>query len=198
MIPPPTIFDKINSLENIEISKSILEDHSDILDALSEMQDITIFLPTDDAWEGINNENLSEEEIITVLRQHVIQGAPVGYSTNFSASNQITLTGEEVTISLNTDSNGNLQGIQVDSANIVEMDILVANGVLHTIDSVLIPQNVTTEAEDDDSGEGSGSDSENGGDGDDQDGDGENAASGLKSGMFGVIVAVTTIAIAIS
>jgi uncharacterized surface protein with fasciclin (FAS1) repeats len=43
-----------------------------------------------------------------------------------------TVNGEEVTIT-------NDEGIKVDDANVTRFDIIAKNGVIHTIDKVMIP-----------------------------------------------------------
>ena len=98
---------------------------------------LTVFAPTDDAFarlpEGALEELLADEEKLTsLLRLHVVP-ARVEASTLGSYAAIKTLGGE----SLEVDTSS--VGIKIGSAYVVEADIATSNGVIHAIDSVLLP-----------------------------------------------------------
>jgi uncharacterized surface protein with fasciclin (FAS1) repeats len=104
--------------------------------------DITWFAPTDEAFaalpEGLLDALLSDDERIqAVLDHHAIRG--VYSSAELEARARKggrlgTIAGALIDLSL---SNGELK---VDDAKVVEGDIEAANGVIHVVDAVLIPE----------------------------------------------------------
>lgn len=117
---------------------------TNLLDTVNETPDITIFAPTNEAFNlvGDSLESLSEEDLANVLGYHVVAGT-VGYSstlengTTLEASNGGSL---EITI----DANGT---VFVNSARVVTPNVLVANGVVHVIDNVLNPESTEAPSE---------------------------------------------------
>lgn len=109
---------------------------TNLLDTINDTPDITIFAPTNEAFNSVGDslEGLSEEDLGNVLGYHVVTGT-VGYSstlengTTLEASNGGTL---EITI----DANGT---VFVNSARVVTPNVLVANGVVHVIDKYVQP-----------------------------------------------------------
>lgn len=105
-----------------------------LVDALSNTADLTIFAPTNEAFDAISDvtANLTTEQLADVLRYHVIAGT-VGYSSGLSTTQLETLQGSNVNITVSDDD------ITVNNAQVTTADVLVANGVVHVIDAVLIP-----------------------------------------------------------
>ncbi len=102
----------------------------------------TVFAPTDNAFNNFDETNpdalatvLADAEgaLTTVLTYHVVAG---NYSSEelLAMGTVTTLQGEELTI---TTRNGD---IFVNDARIVTADIPAKNGVIHAINSVLLPQ----------------------------------------------------------
>lgn len=74
--------------------------------------------------------NISTEEAASVLQYHVINGT-VAYSSTLANGSVPTLGGDNVTITI-------LDGeVFVNRARVITADILLSNGVLHVLDSVL-------------------------------------------------------------
>lgn len=97
----------------------------------------TVFAPTDEAFaklpEGTVESLLADPETLKkVLLYHVVSGSVMAADVVKLDSAQ-TLNGTKVTISTK-------EGVKVDAANVVKTDILARNGVVHVIDTVLIPQ----------------------------------------------------------
>ncbi|KAI9693494.1 MAG: hypothetical protein M1820_009230 [Bogoriella megaspora] len=108
----------------------------DLLDTVNSLPDATVFAPTNAAFDAISSTiaGLSDEQLASILEYHVVGGA-VAYSTLLTNGETVpTLdNAQNVTITL---GNGT---VQVNQANVVIPDVLVANGVVHVIDAVLIP-----------------------------------------------------------
>lgn len=108
---------------------------------LEDLSDITIFCPNNDAFQAIASGagNITDEQLAEILQYHVINGT-VGYSTALSNTSLTTLNGEEVQITVDSDG-----AVFVNSARVINADILIENGVLHVIDEVLNPANADAE-----------------------------------------------------
>ncbi len=100
----------------------------------------TVFAPTDDAFAALPAgalDNLllpaNKADLQATLLYHVITGAVLStdLSDGMTAS---TLQGSDVTITL-----PEAGGVMVNSATVLEADIQTANGVIHPIDTVLMP-----------------------------------------------------------
>ncbi|KIX04028.1 uncharacterized protein Z518_07581 [Rhinocladiella mackenziei CBS 650.93] len=96
----------------------------------------TFFTPTNDAFESVASAltNLSPDELHTILMYHVINDTVPIYTSRIDHENWITTTGTNITFNITADGI-----IFVNSAAIVQANILVANGVMHVIDNVLNP-----------------------------------------------------------
>jgi uncharacterized surface protein with fasciclin (FAS1) repeats len=98
----------------------------------------TVFAPTDDAFaalpEGTVETLLMDENIdqlTAILTYHVVPGAVMSGDLSDGMMAE-TVEGSEVTI-------GTEGGVTVDGANVVQADIEASNGVIHVIDSVILP-----------------------------------------------------------
>lgn len=99
----------------------------------------TVFAPTDAAFaklpEGTVETLLRPEnrdQLVSILTYHVVPGeVKAGDVIKLDAAK--TVNGKEVAITV-ADS-----GVQVDNANIIKTDIAASNGIIHVIDTVIIP-----------------------------------------------------------
>jgi uncharacterized surface protein with fasciclin (FAS1) repeats len=108
--------------------------------ALQSLKGVTVFLPTNEAVAKLGPEAiaaLNQTTLETILQNHVVNNT-VAYSTSLGgAGDVISLAGEKFTFNLKgpngtaTVTSGNV------TANIVYTDIIVRNGVVHLIDTVL-------------------------------------------------------------
>jgi hypothetical protein len=100
---------------------------------------VTIFCPNNDAFQKLAGapggaNNITDEQLAEILQYHVVQGA-VGYSTTLSNDLKLpTLAGQELTITIDAEG-----AVFANNARVINSDILIANGVLHVIDTVLDP-----------------------------------------------------------
>ena len=95
--------------------------------------DITIFAPNNEAWQRVGSgvEGLSVSQLTNLLGYHVVNGS-VKFSPSLTNNTVLqSSTGQNLTIF----SGGN--SIFVNSAQILQQDILISNGVMHVIDNVL-------------------------------------------------------------
>lgn len=108
---------------------------ANLIPTLDNTRDLTVFVPNNAAFQAIASvaANLTVAELTAVLGYHVIAGT-VAYSTTLKSGAVRTLNGQNVNIRVET--NGT---VFVNQARVITADILVANGVAHVIDSVLIP-----------------------------------------------------------
>ncbi len=108
-----------------------------LVDTLSGEGPFTVFAPSDEAFaklpEGTLDSLLQDvEKLKGVLTYHVLTGKVM--SSNLSGvSNAATVNGQEVTIDATN-------GVRVNDSNVVSADIDCSNGVIHVIDTVLLPQ----------------------------------------------------------
>jgi uncharacterized surface protein with fasciclin (FAS1) repeats len=108
-----------------------------LVDALKGEGPLTVFAPTDEAFENVPADTLQAlladpEALAAVLLYHVIDGQVMAADLSDGLSAE-TLQGAPVTFSLMAD------GAKVNDANIVATDIPATNGVIHVIDAVILP-----------------------------------------------------------
>ncbi|MBT5852300.1 MAG: fasciclin domain-containing protein [Acidimicrobiaceae bacterium] len=113
-----------------------------LVDTLSGDGPFTVFAPTDDAFAdllevlGVTAEELlADTELLTaVLTYHVIAGeVPSTTVVTLDGQTAATVNGADVTISVEGEA------VQVNEANVVAVDVAASNGIIHVIDSVLLP-----------------------------------------------------------
>ena len=99
----------------------------------------TVFAPTDDAFaklpEGTVEELLKPEnkdKLVSILTYHVVPGKVVAADV-VKLEKAKTANGSDVSIQV---MDGN---VQVGSANVTSTDIEASNGVIHVIDTVILP-----------------------------------------------------------
>jgi uncharacterized surface protein with fasciclin (FAS1) repeats len=120
---------------------------ADLVPALSAPEGpFTVFAPTDDAFaalpEGLVEcllEPANSGALTAILTYHVVTGTVL--STDLvDGMMPATLQGEAITIDLSS-------GVTInDSASVVTADVLASNGVIHVIDSVLVPPSIDVTA----------------------------------------------------
>jgi uncharacterized surface protein with fasciclin (FAS1) repeats len=105
---------------------------------LSEAKGFTVFAPNDAALTAAAStiSSLPNTSVAVVLGNHYINGSTV-YSPAFSASlGLVSASGESLTFITNNTGTFVISGSS--TAKIVKSDVLVKNGVVHIIDSVLV------------------------------------------------------------
>ena len=107
-----------------------------MVDTLKSAGPFTVFAPTDEAFAKVPKEALEallkdKNKLTAVLTYHVVVGKVM--AADVKAGKVKTVQGSELTIST-------AGGVKVDGANVVAVDIVADNGVIHVIDAVIIPQ----------------------------------------------------------
>ncbi|WP_108838704.1 fasciclin domain-containing protein [Tateyamaria sp. Alg231-49] len=98
----------------------------------------TVFAPTDAAFAALPEGTVetlllpeNKDQLVAILTYHVVPGKVM--STDLSDDMEATtVQGESVTIDLDN-------GVMVEKATVVSADIETTNGVIHVIDTVLLP-----------------------------------------------------------
>jgi uncharacterized surface protein with fasciclin (FAS1) repeats len=110
-----------------------------LVDTLKGEGPFTVFAPTDDAFaklpDGVVADLLKPENVDrlrAVLTYHVVAGS-VPASEVVKLDSAKTVNGQTVDIVVDGAK------VMVDSANVVITDIMASNGVIHVIDSVILP-----------------------------------------------------------
>jgi transforming growth factor-beta-induced protein len=119
---------------------ALASQYPDIVAALSGTSQLTLFAPTDAAFDALfafaaaNNIELTPALVKKVLLYHVTAGR---YSADRLAgtSSLTMLDGEQAMVSANG-------GIQVQGANVVIANVNASNGFIHAIDAVIIPPSI--------------------------------------------------------
>lgn len=101
-----------------------------LVDTLQGAGPFTVFAPTDAAFAAVGAAP-SGDALVEVLLYHVVEGA-VGSGDLNPGSVPTLLTGSELTIDLSA-------GVKVNDANVTAANILTRNGIIHVLDSVLVP-----------------------------------------------------------
>jgi uncharacterized surface protein with fasciclin (FAS1) repeats len=109
---------------------------ADLTETLEGSGPFTVFAPTDAAFAKLPESDLEalladKEKLTAVLTYHVVSG-------RVTAEQVATLTSAE-TLQGGTVTFETGEGVRVDGAQVVKADLLVSNGVIHVIDTVLMP-----------------------------------------------------------
>lgn len=117
------------------------EGQEGVLSAISDEEgNFTIFAPVDAAFEAIAETaaTLTAEQISSVLTYHVIAGDRPVFSTDLADGIQpATVNGQTITINLG--EGATITDSTEEAANIIQVNVLGTNGVIHVIDKVLLP-----------------------------------------------------------
>ena len=108
---------------------------ADLVDTLKGKGPFTVFAPTDAAFAKIPKQDLDalladKAKLSAVLTYHVVSGTVM--SKDVKAGMVKTVGGSSLTVST-------MGGVKVDNANVIAVDIVADNGVIHVIDTVVLP-----------------------------------------------------------
>ena len=107
-----------------------------LIDTLKGPGPFTVFAPTDEAFAKVPKAQLDalladKAKLTAVLTYHVVAGKVM--AKDVKAGKVKTVQGSELTI-------GTTGGVTVDAAKVIATDIVADNGVIHVIDSVVLPK----------------------------------------------------------
>jgi len=111
-----------------------------LVDTLKGTGPFTVFAPTDEAFAKLPAGTVQDllkpenhDKLVSILTYHVVPGKVMAKDV-VKLHEAKTVNGREVKI---TTDGGK---VMVDDANVVRTDIACSNGVIHVIDSVILPQ----------------------------------------------------------
>ena len=130
---------------------------ADLVATLSGKGPFTVFTPTNQAFEKIAKKTLNEvladkKKLTSILTYHVVSGKVMakdvekmseattleGSKVNIGTESEVTVT-EVDTPDVSAMEMSAYSGITINDANIIKADIECSNGVIHVIDTVLLP-----------------------------------------------------------
>jgi uncharacterized surface protein with fasciclin (FAS1) repeats/lipocalin len=112
---------------------------ADLVDTLKSDGPFTVFAPTDAAFAKLPDgtvENLlkpeNKDQLVAVLTYHVVSGKIMSSDIAGKKAQVPTVQGSELAVDATS-------GVMVDNAMVVAADIEASNGVIHVIDTVVLP-----------------------------------------------------------
>ncbi len=107
-----------------------------LVDTLKGPGPFTVFAPTDEAFAKIPKADLDallkdKAKLTSILTYHVVGGKVM--AKDVKAGKVKTVQGSDITVSTGS-------GVMVDSAKVLKTDIVADNGVIHVIDTVIMPK----------------------------------------------------------
>jgi uncharacterized surface protein with fasciclin (FAS1) repeats len=111
-------------------------DAAGLVDTLKGKGPFTVFAPTDEAFAKIPKADLDallkdKAKLTAVLTYHVVPGKVM--AKDVKAGQVKTVQGSSITVTT-------AGGVMVDKAKVVKTDIAADNGVIHVIDTVIMPK----------------------------------------------------------
>jgi uncharacterized surface protein with fasciclin (FAS1) repeats len=111
---------------------------ADLIDALKGEGPFTVFAPTDEAFAKLPAGTVEallkdKKKLAAILTYHVVSGK-VAAADVVKLSSAKTLNGQSVTIKVKDGK------VMLNNANVVKTDIMASNGIIHVIDTVILPE----------------------------------------------------------
>jgi uncharacterized surface protein with fasciclin (FAS1) repeats len=101
----------------------------------------TVFAPTNEAFAKLPEGTLemllkpeNKEMLVAILKYHVVPGALKAEKV-VALESAPTASGKNLSISTSEE-----HGVRIEEAKVLETDIITTNGVIHVIDTVMLPQ----------------------------------------------------------
>ena len=111
-----------------------------LVDTLKGPGPFTVFAPTDEAFAmlpGGTVENLlkpeNKNQLVAILTYHVVPGKVMSKDIAGKKTMAKSVEGSEISVDATN-------GVKIDNAKVVKADIEASNGVIHVIDSVIMPK----------------------------------------------------------
>ena len=112
---------------------------AELVETLKSKGPFTVFAPTDEAFSKLDKATLesllkpeNKDQLVAILTYHVVAGKVM--STDITGNMEpVTVNGSTINITLN---NGK---VMINDATVISADVDTENGVIHVIDTVLIP-----------------------------------------------------------
>jgi uncharacterized surface protein with fasciclin (FAS1) repeats len=111
-----------------------------LVDTLRAPGPFTVFAPTDDAFAKLPAGTVADllkpenkAKLVAILTYHVVPGKVMSKDIAGQKTMAKSVEGSDIPVDATN-------GVKVDNANVVKADIEATNGVIHVIDSVIIPK----------------------------------------------------------
>jgi uncharacterized surface protein with fasciclin (FAS1) repeats len=111
-----------------------------LVDTLKGAGPFTVFAPTDEAFAklpaGTVDDLLKPEnkaKLVAILTYHVVAGKVMAADVAGKKTMAKSVQGSEITVD-------GMKGVMVDNATVTKADIVADNGVIHVIDTVIMPK----------------------------------------------------------
>ena len=108
-----------------------------LIETLQQEGPLTVFAPTDEAFaklpDGTIETLLNDKERLTEILTYHVLADKVMSNEVVNIKNATTANGKKISIN-------SKECIKIDNANVIKTDIECSNGVIHVIDTVLIPK----------------------------------------------------------
>lgn len=134
----PNIVELASDNENLSTLVAAVQ-AAELVETLSGEGPFTVFAPTNEAFEALPDgtlESLLEPEnrdmLVDILTYHVVSGEVMSGDLSDGMMAE-TVQGSQISVSI---SDGN---VSINDANVVTADVEASNGVVHVIDSVIMP-----------------------------------------------------------
>ncbi|OCH96057.1 hypothetical protein OBBRIDRAFT_809306 [Obba rivulosa] len=144
--PPPDLATVIMHHHSLKYLANILT--PEIITFLNETSPLTVFVPVDSAWEALPpyeklylQSKFATDDLIRIMNMHAVAQKRVRWSdTILPAENLTTIAGPQLEVVKSSEDHS----MKVGSATVVERDVYASNGVLHTVDSLLLSPDAMT------------------------------------------------------
>jgi transforming growth factor-beta-induced protein len=117
----------------------------DLVETLKGKGPFTVFAPTDEAFAKLPKGTVTsllkpenKNKLVAILTYHVVQG-----KVKAKKARKLTEAKAVSGVTLKITTNG--KGLQINKANVIKADVKTKNGVIHVIDSVLLPPSKTSQ-----------------------------------------------------
>lgn len=111
-----------------------------LVDTLKGDGPFTVFAPTDDAFAALPDGTVetllkpeNKEQLQAILTYHVLAGKVMSGDIAGKTLTPQTVNGQTISVDATN-------GVKINDSNVVTADISASNGVIHVIDTVLLPQ----------------------------------------------------------
>lgn len=111
-----------------------------LVDVLKGDGPFTVFAPTDEAFAKLGDDAINEllkpenkDKLVSILTYHVVSGKVMAADVT-GIKKAKTVQGESLTVKVKKD------GVYIDKAKVITTDIETSNGVIHIIDTVIMPK----------------------------------------------------------
>ena len=152
--PDKTISEKVAEKQNLSTLLTALET-AELVETLKGEGPFTVFAPTNEAFANLPEGKLdnllkpgNKAELAKILKYHVVSGKI--YASDLEGEKMVaTLEGSDIKVTARSPMESEMEGeaeyskkVMVNNAKVVDADIEASNGVIHLINSVVMPSDV--------------------------------------------------------